>query len=166
MTSHSDTPTQLTTLADVLAAAAGLLRKVVDDTLFKRLVDVFTRMPTGDRETIVSVLEREVERRLLIDRTHGALTGDRILGPNPNATLYLRVLDAAGAPSAMGKAEIMEAAVRAARIVHGWDDHPLSERTSTAIREAVAALPPAERASLRRFHAEMIGFLDEVDRTA
>lgn len=166
MTSHLDTPTQLTTLADVLAAAAGLLRKVVDDTLFRRLVDVFTRMPTGDRETIVAVLEREVERRLLIDRTHGALTGDRILGPNPNATLYLRVLDAPETPSAMGKAEIMEAAVRAARIVHGWDDRPLSERTSTAIREAVAALPPGERASLRRFHEEMIGFLDEVGRTA
>jgi hypothetical protein len=159
-----DTPTQLTTLADVLAAAAGLLRKVVDDTLFKRMVDVFTRMPAGDRETIIGVVEREVERRLLIDRTHGALTGDRILGPNPTATLYLRVLDAGDSPRPMGKPEIMEAAVRAARIVHGWDDHPLSEKTSNAISEAVAALPPGERASLRRFHHEMLGFLDDADR--
>ncbi|MCW5889006.1 MAG: hypothetical protein KIT14_00490 [bacterium] len=120
-------------------------------------------MPSGDRETIVTVLEREVERRLLIDRTHGALTGDRILGPNPNATLYLRVLDVAETTRPMGKREIMEAAARAARIVHGWDDHPLSEQTSTAIAEAVAALPPAERASLRRFHVEMIAFLDAID---
>jgi hypothetical protein len=162
--SRPDTPTQLTTLADVLAAASGLLRKVVDDTLFKRLVDVFTRMPSGDRETIISVLEREVERRLLIERTGGALTGDRIVGPNPNATLYLRVLDAGDTPRPMGRPEIMEAAARAARIVHGWDDHPLSEQTSTAIAEALAALPPAERASLRRFHQEMIAFLDDADQ--
>lgn len=162
--SRPDSTTQLTTLADVLAAAAGLLRKVTDDTLFKRLVDVFTRMPKGDRETIVGVLEREVERRLLIDRTHGAITGDRVLGPNPNATLYLRVLDPDDHPRPLARTEIMEAAARAARIVHGWDDHPMSARTSAAIAEAVAALPPAERASLRRFHQEMIAFLDSADR--
>lgn len=164
MPPRSDTPTQLTTLADVLAAAAGLLRKVVDDTLFKRMVDVFTRMPSGDRETIITVLEREVERRLLIDRSQGAITGDHIVGPNPNATLYLRVFDAGATARPMGKPEIMEAAVRAARIVHGWDDHQLSEQTSAAIAEALAALPPAERASLRRFHHEMIAFLDAADR--
>src|SRR5688572_10295493 len=84
----------LSTLQDVLAAATRIAQDLSGDRLFPRLVDVFARMPAQDRETILMVLEREVDQRMLTkEAPTAALSGLNVTKPNPNARLYLRLAD-------------------------------------------------------------------------
>jgi hypothetical protein len=63
---HGRQPTDtLATLQDLLAAAARIANDLSQETLLPRLLDVFARMPAEDRETIVQILEREVDLRNL-----------------------------------------------------------------------------------------------------
>jgi hypothetical protein len=78
-------------LKSLLASASRMTHELVNDPLLERFLDVFARMPEGDRETIVSALERDVQTRLLSlemadDFTHVQLR------PNPKAQLYVRVI--------------------------------------------------------------------------
>jgi hypothetical protein len=66
----------LATLQDVLAAAARIAHDLSNDRLLPRLVEVFARMPAEDRETILRVLEREVDLRTHSKESpHAALAG-------------------------------------------------------------------------------------------
>jgi len=79
---------KLETLAAALHTATALAAEVLDDALLPRLIAAFHAMPAGDRATIVGVVEREVQARLLSRATEG-VTGQGA-HPNPNARLYVR----------------------------------------------------------------------------
>src|SRR5687767_3653447 len=81
-------------LSSLLEAARAITRQMLDDTLSNRLLEAFTRMPEGDREVIVGAIEREVRTRLLSQDVADDLT-QIALRPNPNARLYLRVVEPA-----------------------------------------------------------------------
>jgi hypothetical protein len=65
---------RLSALMSVLESA----RRLVDDLenpLLVRLVDVFMRMPEGDRDVLIGAIEREVRTRLVSPRSPNAHAG-------------------------------------------------------------------------------------------
>ena len=156
----------LSTLQHVLASASRIAQDLLHDTLLPRLLGLFTRMPPDDRETIVSVLEREVDLRTMSLEGHGQLSGHRVSRPNPNARLYLRVNETEPAPY-FAPEEIFQAVIRAARVMHRS-----VQRGATEMREVwgpgivagLRSLDPTERASLRWFHQTILDFIDEAER--
>ena len=156
----------LSTLQHVLASAARIAQDLLHDTLLPRVLALFTRMPPDDRETIVSVLEREVDLRLMSVEGHGTLSGHRVTRPNPNARIYLRVNETEPAPYFAAE-EIVQAVIRAARVMHrsvlsGAAD--MRDVWGPGIVAGLRALDPAERASLRWFHQTILDFIDEAER--
>ena len=86
--------TTIRELGKLLEEARGLTHELRDDSLFARLLDVFTRMPPGDRGIVIGALEREVRTRAVSQEVADDLT-QIDLRPNPNAQIYLRVVERA-----------------------------------------------------------------------
>lgn len=103
----------LSTLMDAASALAGELR---DDSLLGRWMAVFSRMPEGDRRTVLAVLEREVAMRNASESGSDGLMGFRVTHPNPNARIYSRV--ASQEPAYTSPEEIAEAMRRIARLAY------------------------------------------------
>ena len=95
MVANSDDD-RLESLRSALEVAGRLAHTLNENELLMRLMNLFARMPEGDRETIVGVLEREVQTRVVSQAVADDLT-KIALRPNPNARLYLRVIDPQGA---------------------------------------------------------------------
>jgi hypothetical protein len=156
----------LVTLQHVLASAAKLAQELVGDHLMARFLDIFGRIPVEDRETIVNVIEREVDlRNLSRSAPSGPLSGVTVTRPNPNARLYLRVTDNEPAPY-VAPVEIVQAVIRAARIMHravarGAD---LSQIWEPAMIEGLTLISPEERETIRWYHRAVLEVLDRVER--
>lgn len=103
----------LSTLMDAASALAGELR---DDPLVGRWLAVFTRMPPGDRRTILEVIEREVAMRTASKAGIDGAMGFRVTHPNPNARIYSRVTSQE--PSYVSADEIRTAMQRIAHLAH------------------------------------------------
>jgi hypothetical protein len=152
-------------LQHVLASASKIAQDLVGDRLTARLLDVFGRMPVEDRETIVNVIEREVDlRNLSRSAPSGPLSGVTVSKPNPNARLYLRTTDNEPPPY-VAPEEIVQAVVRAARIMHravgrGTD---LSQVWEPAMIDGLKLVPPDERESLRWYHRAVLDLLDRAE---
>jgi hypothetical protein len=145
----------LETLRAILAAAAGVLAEHAEraaDPLRLRWDLAFTRMPAGDRETVVAAVEREVELRALTAGEAEPIVGLSGLRANPNARLYFRIFD--GDLPDLHRDEIMLSTLRAARM--------LSRPDALAFR----ALSAAERAALARHNRHMLRLLAECDAEA
>ena len=158
-------PDALTTLRTVLASAASLAHDLVNDPLLPRFLDVFARMPEEDRETIVNVLEREVDLCNLGKEGPSPLSGLNVAKPNPNARLYLRVSENEPAPY-VAPEEIVQAVIRASRVIHRGIERGADVRGvwESAVAEGFRRLGPAERETLRWFHRTLLALLDDVDR--
>jgi hypothetical protein len=83
-----DDDTALGQLVDVLEVARSLVRELTEDPLLARWMSVYRAMPDGDRETIVTVLEREILGRHLSRGTEKPVGSSTHV--NPNARLYIR----------------------------------------------------------------------------
>lgn len=165
----ADRPTDtLSTLQHVLATAVHIARDLADDEMLPRLLDVFGRMPVEDRATIVAVLEREVDNRNLCKEAPSTgLSGLNVTKPNPNARLYFRVTDSES-PAYASPEEIVQAIMRAARVVHRATERGIDLETAwgPAIVEGLRRVGPSEREALRSYHHTILALLDESERPA
>ena len=147
-------------LDTLLESATTFADDLATDHLFDRLQRAFCQMPPGDRETILQVLEREVECRCL---TRG--TGDLATGydtrPNPNARLYLRVLTDERTPPLMDHDELVVANYRGLRVLR-YVLGPLHGVWSEAMAAAAALLEPTS-APRCGGSSETLAFVDATD---
>ncbi len=159
-------PDTLATLQHVLASAARLAQDIAGDPLVSRLLDVFARMPPEDRETIVTVLEREVDlRNLSKEAPNASLSGLNVTKPNPYARLYFRVTENEPTPY-IAPEEIMQAVIRAARILHRATEKgsDLATVWEPAMIGGLRRIGPEERATLRWYHKHILEILDRAER--
>ncbi len=167
MSSGDRDPTNtLGTLQNVVASAARIAQDLLQDPLLARLLDIFGRMPPEDRQTIVDVLEREVDLRLLTkEGKHGPMTGINVTRPNPTARLYFRVVDKETVPY-VSPEEIVQAVIRAAGVMHrafqrGSDMQTIWE---PAIVAGLQQVDPTERETLRWYYERMMTLVREAYR--
>src|SRR5262245_20680260 len=108
---------QLDALRTALRAATALADEVAGDSLQRRLIEAFRAMPTGDRPTILGVVEREVRARL-VSRATERVTGQSAHA-NPNARLYVRTHGPATRWRRQDADELMLAMLRMIRVASG-----------------------------------------------
>jgi hypothetical protein len=149
-------------LDTLLESATTFADDLATDHLFDRLQRAFCQMPPGDRETILQVLEREVECRCLTRGTGDVATGYDTR-PNPNARLYLRVLTDERTPPLMDRDELVVANYRGLRVLR-YVLGPLHDVWSEAMADAATLLEPDERAAVRRVLSETLAFVEAADR--
>jgi len=154
---------QLDMLASLLESAVDLLRQLSDDPMLSRLVKSYASLPREDRAFVAGVLEREVAFRLTT--LNG---GDRLSGfgarANPNARLYLRVVQAAPerVPS-LSHDDIVYSSVRSARIMKLVLSPNLYDRWRAATAEAFGILEDEDRRAVRAVVSELLAILDRVE---
>ena len=148
----------------LLSSASALLDDLAGSDLADRLRRVFARMPQGDRETILQVLEREVEYRCFTRGTGDVATGYDTR-PNPNARLYLRILTDPQPPPLMDHDELVVANHRGLRVLRHVLG-PLHDVWRDAMADAAALLAPEERAAARQILAEGLAILDATEGDA
>jgi hypothetical protein len=159
----SDLVADFRALGTMLRGASELVTAVLGDALFKRLLDVFTAMPAGDRETIIRVLEREVDMRG-ISRDTQAYIGLET-HPNPNARLYVRALAPATQTSHLDEDDMMLSTVRFGRVARLLLAPEQYGKWLAATREAFTHMEPEERAMVARIVDEFRGMLAEHERS-
>jgi hypothetical protein len=145
-------------LTSLLEAARSIARQMLDDTLSNRLLEAFGRMPEGDREVIVGAIEREVRTRLLSQDVADDLT-QIALRPNPNARLYLRVVEPADRSDDVETMAFMRAAYSVQRGVDALDP-----QWRAMVVMALRSMDPEARATIDRFNATIRDLLDEATR--
>jgi hypothetical protein len=144
---RTDSPGKIAVLQSMLAAAERLVGQLATDPLVTRLLAVFTRMPAGDREPLLGVLEREVDARLLTAATEDGLSCIQ-MRPNPGARLYARVIE--GDDELLSREETVMASLRAMRQLHRAVG-PAVEVWADYVRGAFRLLDPDELATIERF---------------
>jgi hypothetical protein len=145
-------------LSSLLEAARAITRQMLDDTLSNRLLEAFTRMPEGDREVIVGAIEREVRTRLLSQDVADDLT-QIALRPNPNARLYLRVVEPADRSDDVEMMAFMRAAYSVQRGIDALDP-----QWRAMVVMALRSMDPEARATIDRFNATIRDLLDDAAR--
>ena len=159
-------------LRETLRAARNLLRRITSDPLLLRLLDVYARTPGQDREVIVGVLEREVTLRRLSDANarsslSGVNPGITVTRPNPNARLYVRVLEPSAVVPYLSREEMMHAALRVARATYLTLATTSREGNwQSGIRDALARLSPEELAGVDWVNRNMRELIDEATAAA
>jgi hypothetical protein len=147
-------PDPIDVLRSLLDVAQDMVRRLQNDPLFARLMDVFTRMPAMDRETVVGVLEREVRTRLLAEEVADSWT-QVALHPNPHARLYVRVI----AQEDRSDDVEMLAFLRAAYSVQRGID-TLDPEWRRMVLLALRQMDPAARQKIDGFNRAMRALLD------
>jgi len=155
-------------LRETLRAARNLLGKITRDPLLLRILDVYSRTPVEDREILVGVLEREVSLRTMSvanARTtkDGVNVGLNVTRINPNARLYVRVLERTPAARYLSREEMMQASLRIARAAY------LTLKTTehesdwqAGVRDGLGRLSPDELAAVDWINRHMRELIDEV----
>ena len=151
---HED---DLRELGKLLEQARGLTHELRDDALFSRLLDVFARMPAGDRDVVIGALEREVRTRNVSREVADDLT-QIALRPNPNAQIYLRVVE-----QAEERPVEMMAFLRAAHSIQRGID-ALDPRWRSMVLMALRQIGPEGRASVDQFNRTIGDLLAEAER--
>jgi hypothetical protein len=145
---------KLETLLATLRTATMLAADVVHDPLLRRLLNTFHAMPDRDRETIVGVVEREVQGRLLSQAT------ERVTGqgarPNPNARLYVRTHQSEAQRSDFERDEMMLATLRALKVIPLLTIPEIHAEWRDATREALDQVEPETIALTERLVAELL----------
>jgi hypothetical protein len=152
--SHDEDLRQLGALLEV---ARHITHELADDPLFARLLDVFQRMPAGDREIVIGALDREVHTRTLSQKVADDLTQIE-LRPNPHAKIYLRVVERAE----QNPVEML-AFLRAANSIQRGID-ALDPGWKAMVLTALRQLDPAGRASVKRFNDTITELVAEAER--
>jgi hypothetical protein len=149
---------ELATLAALLQAASHIVDELSGE-LIGRVLDVLGKFPAADRNFILEVLEREARSRALAEAT-GATTG-LALRPNPNARLYVRVVDPG--PVTVEHEKIVTASVRSMRMVHAVIT-PIRERWLAAMRAGIQMLDADERAGVAQFTKDILALVEETEQ--
>jgi hypothetical protein len=151
-------PDRFEVLRSLIDAGARLAHELSDDPRLERLLTVFARIPEGDRDAILAVLEREVQRRVVSqDIAENFLQVE--LRPNPNAQLYFRVIE----PERKNEVEMLVFLRGLYNIQRGIDT--LGAEWRAPILTALRQMDPAERAKIDAFNAAMRAVLDECRST-
>jgi len=151
---HDD---DLRELGVLLEQARGLTHELRDDALFARLLNVFARMPAGDRGVVIGALEREVQTRCVSQDVADDLT-QIALRPNPNAQIYLRVVEKAD-ENPVDMLAFLRAAYNLQRGIDALDP-----RWRGMVLMALRQIDPTGRASIERFNRTITELLAEADR--
>jgi len=154
-------------LRETLRAARNLLGRITRDPLLLRLLDVYSRTPSEDREVLVGVLEREVSLRAMSaanarKTSNGVKLGINVTRINPNARLYVRVLEPGPAPPYVSREEMMQVTLRMGRATYltlSTTEHESDWRAG--IRDGLTRLPPHELAALDWVNRQMRELIDE-----
>jgi hypothetical protein len=149
----------LPTLAALLQNAAERVDDLLGEPLLMRLLAIFAKIPADEREILVVLLEREVQAKLLTDATAGSMTG-LTLRPNPNARLYVRVVDP---EPAQENEKIILASMRAMRLV-SQVVAPIRDRWKAATLESLQRIDPSERDAVAAFCRDVLVLVDEAER--
>jgi hypothetical protein len=145
-------------LRGLLETASKVVEELAEEPLFRRLLEVFARMPEDDREPILSILEREVHGRLLGTAAE-PLTSVR-LRPNPRARLYARVIEP---DVAVVHLDTTVAIVRAMRAFHR-EIASAPAMWEAQILEALRALEVDELESIARFNRLLLAQIEQCKR--
>jgi hypothetical protein len=159
-------------LRETLRAARTLLRRLTGDPLLLRLLDVYSRIPVPDREVIVGVLEREVTFRWMSAANaratlNGINMGINVTRPNPNARLYVRVLEPGPAAPYVSRVEMMHATLRVARATYlTLTTTSRDGQWQAGIGDALARLTPQELIAVDWVNRHMRELIDAALRAA
>jgi hypothetical protein len=145
---------KLETLLATLRTATMLAADVVRDPLLRRLISTFHAMPDRDRETIVGVVEREVQARLLSQATE-RVTGQGARA-NPNARLYVRTHQSEAQRSDFERDEMMLATLRALKVIPLLTIPEIHAEWRDATREALDQVEPETIAMMERLVVELL----------
>jgi len=152
---HGADRARLEVLTSLLDGARTMVRELQENPLLARLLDVFMRMPEGDREAIVGVLEREVKTRLLSRDIADDLTKIE-LHPNPNARLYVRAI---GPEDKADEVETLAFLRAVYSVQRGIDALDPSWRAMVVV--ALRQMDPSARERIDAFNRAMRVLLDE-----
>lgn len=155
---------QLAVLCTILETAGVLVGKMSRDATFARLLTVLASVPPEDRETILTVLEREVELRQ-VSRASEELTGWQ-MRPNANARLYVRTLGThdpgrMSATDADGMTIVLQ---RLGRILPTVRGPALLDQFRESLRRAYGTLDVEERAAVVEHARDVLAIAAEVDQ--
>jgi hypothetical protein len=114
-----DTVQGLDALRTMLDTAGRLVATLARDPTLSRLLAAYQGIPVAERAAIVQIIERDVALRRADSDGSGELLGMHNVRPNPNARLYVRVMESdAGDVPFLGFEELITAVTRAARVMH------------------------------------------------
>jgi hypothetical protein len=162
----ADTP--FASLLHLLRAASDLVQRAATDPQLTRMLRIFDRIPDGDREILLDVLEREVEMRRVVGDAPPTLTGLELLRPNPNARLYMRVYGHTATPveaEATDHHDLVASTMQTTRILGLILAPTMFDRWRAAAVEAFTRLEPAELEAARRVFDELVVMGAEAART-
>ena len=144
-------------LKSLLSSATRMVQELVTDPLLERYLDVFARMPEGDREILIGALEHEVQTRLLSKEVAGDFTQVE-LRPNPKAQFYVRVIT----PGQEAQIEMLPFLRALYNMQRGIDE--LDPHWRSLIGQAFRLLDPEALAKINSFNRSMQELLDEAAR--
>lgn len=150
MSDSSEPVDAVETLRTLLATAKGLVERVADDPARARWLRIYDRIPVDDRALLIEVLEREVGLRTATQEEGEVVMGYG-LRPNPNARLYLRVVEKT--PDTLpffDRDQMVHATLRGVQIMRLLVSPDFFEAWRAATREAYGQLDAEERAVVRR----------------
>lgn len=159
---RNDTSGKLEMVRALLETGLRLVEELASgttDLLLERWQRAYHRMPEQDRETVVGVLEREVELRNVARSSRDSVSGFEISRPNPNARIYVRVFGET--PTYFSRDDVMRATLRAARVI--LISPPPHADWQEATLDAFRLLAPAERAALAKHNREMLELIARVE---
>lgn len=114
-----DTVQGLDALRTMLDTAGHLVATLARDPVLSRLLAAYQSIPVAERATIVGIIERDVALRKADNDGSGELLGMHNVRPNPNARLYVRVVEAdTHDVPFLNFEELITAVTRAARVMH------------------------------------------------
>jgi len=147
-------------LKTTLEAALRVAQELATDELAGRLLSTFHAMPAEDREVIVGVFEREVQRRLLSRGTEAPV--GQSTRANPNARLYIRAHESGFDRRTLERDEMMVANIRAMRVAAIVRNVPEIHATwRDAMRGAMDQVDDATRAIVEDLVHEVVSFIAE-----
>lgn len=148
-------------LRSLLDAAVKVVGDLAADPLLGRMVTVFARMPPADRETILGILEREVDARLLTEATRQTMSGIGLV-PNPSARIYTRVIER-DQEAPLNRDETVFASVRAMRMF-SRSVGPAAEVWEANMLAALRELDVEELDTIGRFVELLLAQVESVRR--
>ncbi|HEV7730833.1 MAG TPA: hypothetical protein VGR62_01665 [Candidatus Binatia bacterium] len=156
----------LDALRTMLDSAGQLVTTLLHDPFLPRLIAAFQTIPTEDRETILGIIERDVAMRRADTDGSGRLMGMHNVRPNPNARLYVRVVEPdTGDTPYLAVEELVLAITRAARVTHRvmLTTSGDSKKWRDTVMTTFQAMPPDELAAVAWCMRAALAVVEHID---
>jgi len=154
-------------LRALLASARGIVDDIAGDPILDRAMRAFQALPEADRETIISVLERDATWCRIVKETAG-VSGIKVR-PNPHASLYVHVCDPApdqpiaSEPSDRDLTVIRLGIERFVALLPLFFQEGVHAQWTASARELIRAAPPELRAIGVRLANEVLALIADAD---